>query len=159
MDFCEQQKEAAQIRKDMSAAHSLIMDALSRYKKKKLGARSKKLAEDMKLLFADLEIYESKVDIQNAYGYESISEKEYYRLLDLWDKREQYMDESGRFTDRVSEMVLAVLPMIGTEYFDFLDQAKEMNDENERNIKEAGAIIQKSAYEHYQRSYMSGKEG
>ena len=149
MDYREMQKEATRIRSDIGTAHTLILDTLSRYKKKKLGARSKKLAEDMTLLFSDLEIYENKVDIQNAYGYASITEKEYYRLLDLWEKREQFVDKSGKFADRVTEMLTALLPQIGAEYLDFLEEAQGLKNENDRNIREVGVANQKAAYERY----------
>lgn len=117
-------KAAAEIRRDCSTARSIIGDTLHRYIKKKLSARSKKQAADMALMFKDLELYESERDIEDAYGWDFISEKEKDRLVELWRKREQYVDESGKFRDRVTDMVERAMNSIGEEYIDFLTEVE-----------------------------------
>ena len=49
-EYTEKEREAAQIRKDILTARSYINDAILRYKKKMLRARSKKQAEDLSVL-------------------------------------------------------------------------------------------------------------
>lgn len=140
----ENKKAAAEIRKDCSTARGIIADALNRYVKKKLSARNKKQASDMDLMFKDLEIYESERDIEDAYGWDFISEKEKDRLIELWRKREQFVDENGKFRDRVTDMVEKAMRDIGEEYVDFLtdveyaehkrlERLEEIEKENIRN--------------------------
>ena len=134
--FEEDKKISAQIRKDCSTARGIINDALTRYKKKKLSARSKKQAEDMAIMFKDLELYESKQEIQDAYGYGMISEKEMDRLNELWDMREKYVDEKGVFRDRVTDMVERALNSIGEEYIDFLTEVEEAERARQSRLRE-----------------------
>ena len=145
-DHKKNMKEADDIRKDCSTARGIINDALARYVKKKIGARNKRQAEDMALMFKDLEDYESEKDIQDAYGWEFISEKEKDRLIDLWKKREQYVSASGKFEDRVTAMVKRAMDAIGEEYIDFLTEtaaAEEIAKKREREI-----VQQKIAFEY-----------
>lgn len=121
----DQMAEADKIKKDISTARGIINDALLRYKKKMLKARSKKQVEDMSLLFKDLEPYRHEEDIRDAYGWDFISEKEMDRLMDLWEARKKYIDESGKFRDRVTDLVQTAMNGIGGEYFDFLDDTQE----------------------------------
>ena len=124
-DLKKNKKKCEEIRKDCSTARGIINDALTRYIKKKCGARNKKQAEDMKLMFAPLEDYRSEDDIRDAYGYDCITEKEMDRLIELWRKREQYVNESGKFQDRVTDLVQRAMNAIGEEYIDFLTETEE----------------------------------
>ena len=45
------------------------------------------------------------MDIQNAYGYEMITETEYDRLMELWELRAQSVQKAGPYKDRVVEML------------------------------------------------------
>lgn len=65
-------------------------------------ARLRPSSED---IFLPLEEYSSRTDIQDAYGYEMISETEYDRLMTLWELREQSSRKDGSYTDRVVEML------------------------------------------------------
>lgn len=123
-DLKENKKKADEIRKDCSTARGIINDALTRYIKKKVGARNKKQAEDMALMFKDLEDYRGEDDIRDAYGYGCISEKEMDRLIDLWRKREQYVNDSGKYQDRVTDLVQRAMNAIGEEYIDFLTETE-----------------------------------
>lgn len=125
-DFESIKIEATRIRKDMATADELIKDAIARYKKKKLSARSKKQAEELVAMFADLEEYDSLDDIQDAYGYDSITERERDRLMSLWEAREQARHNNGIFTDRVIEMLEIARRVIGDKYLDTLDMADTM---------------------------------
>ena len=118
--------EAQRIRRDLATADELIKDAAARYKKKKLSARSKKQAEELTTMFVDLEEYGSPDEIQDAYGYGNISERERYRLLELWEAREQARQNNGIFTDRVTEMLGIARRVIGDKYQDKLDLADTM---------------------------------
>ena len=151
-DLKENKKQCELIRKDISTARGIINDALLRYIKKKVGARNKKQAADMALMFKDLEIYRSETDIQDAYGYDCITEKEMDRLIDLWRKREMYVKESGRFEDRVTDMVRQAMNGIGEDYIDFLNETDEAERIAEARRKEIEKQNRDFAYEQYRRS-------
>lgn len=125
-DYQVIQMEARQIRRDMNTADALIKDALARYKKKKLAARSKRQAEELATLFAELDEYRSPDEIMDAYGYDVITERERDRLLGLWDTREQARRNNGIYTDRVMEMLEIARRCIGDKYRDKLDLADTM---------------------------------
>ena len=125
-DFEAIKIEAQRIRRDLAAADELIKDAIARYKKKKLSVRSKKQAEEIAAMFVDLEGYDSPDDIQDAYGYDNITERERDRLLGLWEAREQAQRNNGIFTDRVIEMLEIARRVIGDKYQDKLDLADTM---------------------------------
>ena len=124
-DLEENKKKCNEIKKDISTARGIIGDALTRYIKKKLNARSKKQAEDMALMFKDLEEYGSEREIQDAYGWDIITEKEADRLIDLWRKREKYVNENGKYQDRVTDMVQRAIYGIGDNFIDFLTETEE----------------------------------
>lgn len=147
--FNELKAEEAQIRKDVSTARGILNDALLRYIKKKANARNKKQAEDMNLLFADLAEYRNREDIRDAYGWDIISEKEMDRLMHLWDIREKYVSDSGKFEDRVTEMVTRAMNSIGEEYHDLFDQVAEMKDaarQREKEILQAEIDFERQRY-------------
>lgn len=154
-ELADNKKKCEAIRKDCMTARGIINDALTRYVKKKVGARNKKQAEDMAIMFKDLEEYSSEREIQDAYGWDFITEKEMERLLDLWKKREQYVNASGKFEDRVTEMVQRAMNSIGEEYIDFLTEteaAEAIAKEREREIEREN---QRFAHEKYLRSIKS----
>ena len=125
-DFESIKIEAQRIRRDMETADDLIKDAIARYKKKKLSARSKKQTEELAAMFVDLEGYGSPDEIQDAYGYGNITERERYRLMGLWEAREQARQNNGIFTDRVIELLEIARRVIGDKYRDRLDLADTM---------------------------------
>ena len=125
----DRMKECKAIREDCSTARGIINDAMQRYIKKKLNARNKKQAADMELMFADLADYKSENEILDAYGYDCITEKEYNRLIGLWRKREKFVDESGKFSDRVTELVQAAMNSVGEQYYDFLTETEDAEQE------------------------------
>lgn len=99
-----ERKEAEALKKDIQTAQTAIKDAIARYRKVKLRARSKAKANG-ESPFRELEDYSSIEDIRNAYGYEMISEEEMERLMALWELREQADRKSGPYADRVTEML------------------------------------------------------
>lgn len=111
-------QEISRLRKDINTAAAAIADALARYRKKKLGAKSKKQATENP--FEDLKEYRSLRDIQDAYGWDIITEKEYDRLTALWELREESGKQSTVYTDRVTEMLERAMRGIGNEYMDEL---------------------------------------
>ena len=124
--------EAEAIRRDISTARGLIQDALTRYVKKKIGARNKKQVEDQAALFAELELYDCREDIHDAFGWDGITEKEMLRLFDLWDAREIARQNSGRYSDRVTELLQRAINGLGEEFEEQLAQA----DENARRFQD-----------------------
>ena len=125
----DRMKECKTIREDCSTARGIINDAMQRYIKKKLNARNKKQAADMELMFADLADYKSENEILDAYGYDCISKKEYNRLTALWRKREKFVDESGKFSDRVTDLVQVAMHSVGEQYYDFLAETEDAEQE------------------------------
>ena len=61
------------------------------------------------------------------------------RLMDLWQKREKYVKESGEFEDRVTNLVQIAMNGIGGEYIDFLNET----DEADRLCRERALQIEK----------------
>lgn len=111
-------REISKLRADISTAREFINDALARYRKKKLGAKSKKQAQENP--FEDLKEYHSLRDIQDAYGWDIITEHEMDRLTKLWELREESGKQSTVYTDRVTEMLERAMRGIGDEYLDEL---------------------------------------
>jgi hypothetical protein len=132
-DFKSQQREAAAIRADMQKAHKLVNEAKTRYIKTKLKAKNKKQTENVTLLFADLALFATKQEIQDFYGGGYITRTEYERLTNLWDEREHHTTESGKYHDRVIEMLEKAMSCIGNVYEDFLCEADEEARANQRN--------------------------
>jgi hypothetical protein len=85
---------------EVFAAQDVIKDGLAKYRKKKLNARSKESAEDSS--FAELDEYDSPQAIQDAYGWEQITDNERDRLLKLLDAREQYAISGKKYEDGVT---------------------------------------------------------
>ena len=130
--------QMAAIRKDIKTAKSYIADALARYRKAKLKAKSKKKAgEDP---FAELAEYESRQQIQDAYGWDFITEAKMDRLLELWDLREQGAKEDGVYHDRVTEMLERAMRGVGDEFadvlFDYDQRRRAMEREAEAVARE-----------------------
>jgi hypothetical protein len=102
--YLEKKRNTKEIRKDIAIARAIIESGLARYKKKKLGARSLKQAESPNI-FADIEDYASKDEIQEAYGWGYISDSEMHRLWDMWDAKENAEANNGKYSDRVTQML------------------------------------------------------
>ena len=128
--------EIASIEKDMDTARKYVRDAIARYRKDKTRSRSKAKAEDP---FVDLAEYTSRQDIQEAFGWGLISEKEMDRLWNLWDLREQSKSKKA-LDDRVTMMLEAALNNIGSmfleEVLDYKAKRSKMRHEAERVARE-----------------------
>ena len=128
--------EIAIIEKDMDTARKYVRDAIARYRKDKTRSRSKAKAEDP---FVDLAEYTSRQDIQEAFGWGLISEKEMDRLWNLWDLREQSKSKKA-LDDRVTMMLEAALNNIGSmfldEVLDYKAKRSKMRHEAERVARE-----------------------
>lgn len=148
-DYLRMEREATSLRKDISTARGIISDGLQRYKKKMLHARNKKQVDDLSV-FDVLNDYSSLRDIQDAYGYDCISAAEYDRLCSLWDAREMYIDENGRFSDRVSEMLQRALNGCGEVCWDALNGFDKMKQQREDDIER---IMKENAENDYKRRH------
>ena len=137
-DFRERQREIKALQKDIATARGVLADGISRYKKKHLRLRSKKAAEENP--FADLEGYNSQRDIQDAYGWELISEAEMDRLNALWTAREASLSDAGKYEDRVTQLLGRALNSVRGEYIDqladFQELERRMEADAERIAKE-----------------------
>ena len=128
--------EISNIEKDMDTARKYVRDAIARYRKDKTRSRSRAKAEDP---FVDLAEYTSRQDIQEAFGWGLISEKEMDRLWNLWDLREQSKSKKD-LDDRVTMMLEAALNNIGSmfldEVLDYKAKRIKMRHEAERVARE-----------------------
>ena len=125
--------EIEAIRKDIATARKYIQDALARYRKDKTRSRSKAKAADP---FADLEGYNIRQDIQDAFGWMFISEAEMDRLLALWDLREA-SNNKKQLEDRVTEMLEIASGSLSQPYDDKLydwDKKQEQRRKAARQI-------------------------
>jgi len=139
-------KEIAGIRKDIATARTHISDALARYRKAKLKARSKKQAQEKP--FAELEGYPTRESIRDEYGWDLITEARMYHLFDLWDLREKCGKQETVYRDRVTDMLERAMNLLGDE---FQEQLLEYDIKRKRIEQEAERI----ARENNERSWKS----
>ncbi len=123
--FKERKEEYDLLLKDIFKAKGIVQEAITRYTKQKLRLRSKKAAEDP---FAELADYRSIEDIQEAYGFELITDVQRRRLIDLWEAREQSLSTKQTYEDRVTQMLRRALYGIGEEFRDSLDEFENLQD-------------------------------
>ena len=133
------EKLAKEYQKAINRAQSLINDAKKRYIKEKTRARSKKAAEEREAVlkssrFKDIEIYDRREDILDAYGWGIISMEECDRLEALWDEREEirnHIDDNGIYQDLVTQALgeaeNTILNMWEDEIFIATHLRKEFN--------------------------------
>ena len=133
-EYLDKEREAAKIRKDILTARGIITDGINRYIKKMLRARNKKQAEDLSV-FDELKDYNGIEDIQNAYGWDIITRAQMDRLMEMWEAREKYIDESGKFTDRVTGMLYRIRNLCGDEFAETLDEFDAMKARRDAEIK------------------------
>lgn len=137
-DFRSKKREIQAIQRDIATARGIIADGQARYIKQRLRLRSRKAA--MENPFVDLDGYNLKKDIQEAYGWEIISEAEMDRLNALWDAREASLSAAGKYADRVTQMLERALNCIADEYIeqlvDFQELERRMEADAERIAKE-----------------------
>lgn len=135
----QERREMTALKKDVGTAQESIQDAIGRYRKVKLRARSKAKANSADV-FWELEQYSSMEDIRSAYGYEMITEAEMDRLMALWELREQSTKKSGPYTDRVIEMLelasRAIWDVYGAQIMEYDAKVFRMHQEAKRIAEE-----------------------
>ena len=150
-NFRSKKREIQAIQKDIATVRGIIADGHARYIKQRLRLRSKKAATEDP--FADLSGYNSKKDIQEAYGWEIISEAEMDRLNALWDAREASLSADGKYEDRVTRMLEKALSSIADEYIDRLMDFQEL----ERRMEaDAERIAKENRQRNWERTYGRG---
>ena len=143
--------KAAQMQ--IATVRSIVGDAKTRYVKKKVNARNKKQAEDMALRFADVAIYESEHDIQDAYGFGEFSEEEYDRLIDLFRLKQEMVNSSGQYSDPVVDLLNKVMDEVfesSGQYWliEVADRMRQLSSERDAEIQRANNA---AAYERYKK--------
>ncbi len=126
-----ERREIDALKKDICIVQQFIKDALAQYRKKKLNVRSKAAASS-DAVFAELDDYRSVKDIQDAYGWDAISEKEMDRLMNLWQLREDSKAKSGVYQDRITEMLEYASTSIFNRYGDPIIEYDEKNSRMHR---------------------------
>ena len=147
-DYNSRKKEYEKIVKARNNAVAILQDAKARYIKKKTGARSKKAAMEKDTAlnaprFQKLADYDRREDIQEAYGFDYLTESERDKLEDLWDEREAIREKvtDGVYSDYVTqildELELKALDFMAEEAaafeamdFKFQKQQKELEEES-----------------------------
>lgn len=151
-EFRQRKREIQKIQKDISKARGIIADGRRRYIKQHLRLRSKKAVEDP---FADLADYDTREDIRTAYGWEFISEAEMDRLMALWDAREASLSATGKYEDRVTQMLEKALNIIGEEFMDELWEFQELERKMEA---EAEQIARENRQREWEREHRQFEE-
>jgi hypothetical protein len=131
--FNKLQKEADAKRAARNRASWYIKDALARYVKEKTRSRSKKAAMEKDAAvkgprFAKLADYDRREDISEAYGYGCITAGQMDQLEALWDEREElkkHTDESGMYSDAVTECLNSAISHVEGLYEDELAEFDE----------------------------------
>lgn len=122
----QEAREIQAIKKDIATAQEAIQDALDRYRKAKLRAKSKKAAKEDP--FAELEGYETREQIRDDYGWEIITEARMDRLMELWDLREAGGGQDEIYRDRVTEMLERAKRCVGDKFTEQLcDYARKVS--------------------------------
>lgn len=147
-DYQEKEQEAKAICKDISTAQNIIYDGIARYKKKQLKARSKKAAEDTSI-FDVLNDYPCKESIRDDYGWELITAAEMNRRMHLWDMRELYVDKSGRYNDRVTEMLSRAAAHCAEEFIEILNEFESMQRQLHDDLKRIEQENRENSYKRY----------
>lgn len=151
------EREVKSIRKDIETARKIIADGFARYKKKMLHARSLKQAEDLSM-FAELEDYRNKQEIHDAFGWGYITDADLHRLWDIWDAREMVIANSGKFENRVTEMLERAMYTCGDMFMETLEEFDELQrqiEENRVRIERENSI---NSYNRYIKDYKFLKE-
>jgi hypothetical protein len=130
-----ERREIDALKKDIRTAQELIKDSLAKYRKKKLNARSK-AAGSGDDVFAELNDYGSEKEIQDAYGWDLISEKEFERLMHLWQLRDESKTKSGVYKDSITEMLEyaanSIFDRYGGQIMQYDEKISRMHKEAER---------------------------
>lgn len=148
VEFRQQKQEIEAIQKDISTARGVIADGIARYTKARLRVRSKKAARDNP--FADLDKYNSLREIQDAYGWELISEAEMDRLTALWAARESSLSSSGKYEDRVTQMLERAMNTVGESY---IDQVQDFRKREQQMVTEAERIARENLQREWERKH------
>jgi len=133
-------REVEEIKKAIGTARGAIHDAKARYLKTRLRSRSKKKAEEDP--FEELKDYESRQQIQDAYGWEFITEAKMDKLLELWDAREesQKRNSGAVYEDYVTRMLDTAWASVGEEHRDRIEaydrKMKKRQEDAERIARE-----------------------
>lgn len=137
-------RKAERLIRARNKACALIEDAKARYIKDKTRARSKKAALERDSLlsspkFAPLKDYEKFDDIQEAYGYDCITEAERDRLEDLWKEREKIKNNihDGFYNDEVTEALHQAYIAIVDIWEDQIEKAEQIEKDFKKQRMEA----------------------
>ena len=154
------QKRIEKIIKARNRALALIDDAKARYIKEKTRAKSKKAAEEKDALlnsphFAKLNDYERFEDINEAYGWDVISESERDKLEALWEEREKIRAKTvdGIYKDEVTEALSSAYAHVADLWYKEEDECAELvaahKEQTKRYKAEADEWLRKQneAYE------------
>ena len=141
-DIEKAEQEAKKRIEARNRASSIIEDAKNRYIKEKTRARSKKAAAERDAIlssdrFKALDEYDRLEDINEAYGWDAITEAQRDKLEDLWNERENIRNhtEDGFYKDLVTEALGEAWIYLQDLWEDEVEKAKIMRDKFENARK------------------------
>lgn len=141
-DIEKAEQEAKKRIEARNRASSIIEDAKNRYIKEKTRARSKKAAAERDAIlssdrFKALDEYDRFEDINEAYGWDGITEAQRDKLEDLWNERENIRNhtEDGFYKDLVTEALGEAWIYLQDLWEDEVEKAKIMRDKFENARK------------------------
>ncbi len=148
-DYDNMKRKEKELLKARSTVISMITDAKANYVKKKVGARRKRDAADPEKMFEELNDYSSERDIDDAYGWEFITENERDRLQAMWQAREEYKANSGKISDPVTEMFDTAINAVyerDSKFFELIGKMDKARKESQMRIQEANEEAARQAY-------------
>lgn len=132
-EYEDAEKKLKELREAKAKALFLIDDAKARYVKQKTAAKSKKAAMEREALanspkFAKLKEYNRYEDIQEAYGWDCINEKERDQLQELWQERESIRNhvENGVYRDKVTNALMEAWRAVDDLWEDEIQVAEKL---------------------------------
>lgn len=138
-DIEKAEQEAKKRIEARNRASSIIEDAKNRYIKEKTRARSKKAAAERDAIlssdrFKALDEYDRFEDINEAYGWDVITEAQRDKLEDLWKERENIQNhtEDGFYRDLVTEALGEAWIYLQDLWEDEVEKAKIIRDKFEK---------------------------
>ena len=132
--FRDQLRELENLREDIRKAQEYIIKCKQRYLKDKLKKRTMADAvnEDP---FKELEEWETRESIRDAYGYEMITEEQLDHLMNLWELREEQKRKNKGKAEYEDDITIALDWALSHLHGAFKDKIAE--------LEETEAIVQR----------------
>ena len=132
----DQLNELEGLRADMRKAREYMNKCKQRYLKDKLKKKTLAAVQEEDP-FKELEEYPTLSSIEDAYGYDCITEEEFDHLRELWEMRERFQEESKgkpEYEDNVTRMLDWTMNHLGGAVKDRLEELEEVEADFNQNV-------------------------